>query len=93
MGVNAGVMIWKDTLIEVRDVEEGPLLNEHGVRTGWTATTDDSLSSRMFYPADMFTYEPYCETCNGTGKVAVGPWGVRPPKADCPDCDGKWRRG
>lgn len=37
--------------------------------------------------------EEWCETCLGSGQVAVGPWGVRPPKVKCPDCDGVWRRG
>lgn len=35
----------------------------------------------------------HCETCNGSGSVAVGPWGSRPQKEKCPDCDGKWTRG
>ena len=29
-----------------------------------------------------------CETCRGSGRVAVGPWGSRPPKVTCEDCDG-----
>lgn len=29
-----------------------------------------------------------CPTCNGSGMVAVGPWGSRPPRKRCPDCRG-----
>lgn len=29
-----------------------------------------------------------CPNCYGTGSVAIGPWGVRPPKGPCPDCEG-----
>lgn len=29
-----------------------------------------------------------CETCRGSGRVAVGPWGSRPPKVTCEDCSG-----
>lgn len=33
-----------------------------------------------------------CEICRGTGSVAYGPWGVRPPKKECPECGGSgWR--
>jgi hypothetical protein len=52
-----GTMIWKDKRIPVVDVEVDPRLDENGVRGGWVATTDDAISSRMFYPADMFTFE------------------------------------
>lgn len=34
-----------------------------------------------------------CETCMGTGRVAIGPWGSRPAKGPCPDCDGVYRLG
>ena len=54
----SGHMIWKDKRIPVRDVVAGPRLDMEGVRDGWDATTDDAIASRMFYPADMFTYEP-----------------------------------
>lgn len=30
-----------------------------------------------------------CRLCNGSGQVAVGPWGARPPKATCPECEGR----
>lgn len=30
-----------------------------------------------------------CPTCLGSGSVAVGPWGKRPPKATCRLCQGK----
>lgn len=53
-----GHMIWKDTRIAVREVIERPRLDPEGVRDGWDATTDDAIASRMFYPADMFTFEP-----------------------------------
>lgn len=53
-----GTMIWKDKRIPVKDVTEGPRMDHEGVRDGWDATTDDYLQSRMFYPADMFTFEP-----------------------------------
>ena len=56
--MSAGHMIWKDKLIPVREVIERPRLDEGGVRDGWDATTDDALAARMFYPADMFTFEP-----------------------------------
>lgn len=52
-----GHMIWKDKRIPVRDVIERPRLDEHGVRDGWDATTDDVYEARMFYPADMFRFE------------------------------------
>lgn len=29
-----------------------------------------------------------CPHCNGSGAVATGPWGVRPPKITCPQCGG-----
>jgi hypothetical protein len=29
-----------------------------------------------------------CETCCGSGMVAYGPWGSRPPRKTCPDCNG-----
>ena len=29
-----------------------------------------------------------CEACRGSGRVAVGPWGSRPPKVTCEDCSG-----
>jgi DnaJ-class molecular chaperone len=29
-----------------------------------------------------------CETCNGSGLVAYGPWGSRPPRKSCPECLG-----
>lgn len=29
-----------------------------------------------------------CEMCRGTGAVAYGPWGARPPKKTCPECGG-----
>lgn len=33
-----------------------------------------------------------CPNCYGTGTVAVGPWGARPPKGKCPECDGTGKR-
>lgn len=33
-----------------------------------------------------------CETCRGSGMVAVGKWGSRPPRVPCPDCDGTGER-
>lgn len=54
----SGYMRWKDKRIAVRDVNAGPRLDGKGVRDGWFATTDDAIASRMFYPADMFTFEP-----------------------------------
>lgn len=29
-----------------------------------------------------------CPLCLGSGAIAVGPWGVRPPKKTCPACNG-----
>lgn len=29
-----------------------------------------------------------CQTCNGSGRVAVGPWGSRPRRVPCGDCGG-----
>ena len=29
--------------------------------------------------------------CLGSGRVAVGPWGVNPPKKTCPECSGRKR--
>lgn len=35
-----------------------------------------------------------CEACRGSGMVAVGPWGARPPKMTCPTCGGSgWAPG
>jgi DnaJ-class molecular chaperone len=31
---------------------------------------------------------PVCEDCRGGGRVAYGPWGVRPPKKTCERCGG-----
>lgn len=56
--MSAGHMIWKDKRIPVREVIERPRLDENGVRDGWDATTNDVFEARMFYPADMFTFEP-----------------------------------
>lgn len=56
--MTTGHMVYKDKRIAVRDVKEGPRLDADGVRDGWDATTDDFLAARMFYPADMFTFEP-----------------------------------
>lgn len=53
-----GAMNWKDKSIPVVDVVARPRIDESGVRDGWLATTDDGLASRMFYPADMFTFVP-----------------------------------
>lgn len=53
-----GHMVWKDKRIAVRDVAAVPRLDAEGVRDGWNATTDDVIASRMFFPADMFTFEP-----------------------------------
>jgi hypothetical protein len=50
-------MIFNGKRIAVKDVREGPRLDAEGVRDGWDATTDDFLEARMFYPADMFTFE------------------------------------
>lgn len=55
--MSAGHMVWKDKRIPVRDVTWSPRVDEDGVRDGWAAVTDDVLAARMFYPADMFTYE------------------------------------
>lgn len=52
-----GTMIWKDKRIPVKDVTDGPRMDAEGVRDGWDAT-DLTFGSRMFYPADMFTFEP-----------------------------------
>lgn len=56
--MSTGHMIWKDTRVRVRGVVEESRIDETGVRDGWMATTDDFLNARMFYPADMFTFEP-----------------------------------
>lgn len=53
-----GLMTWKDKSIPVVDVVSEPRLDDVGVRDGWFATTDDVIASRMFYPADMFTFTP-----------------------------------
>jgi hypothetical protein len=50
-------MVWKDKRIPVVDVRSGPRMDAEGVRDGWDATTDDAFAARMFYPADMFTFE------------------------------------
>lgn len=34
---------------------------------------------------------PVCPTCGGSGRIAVGPWGARPPKKECPQCAGVGR--
>lgn len=30
-----------------------------------------------------------CPTCNGSGRIAVGPWGRNPATTICPECGGK----
>lgn len=52
-----GHMVWKEKRIPVVNVIPGPRLDAVGVRDGWDATTDDAIAARMFYPADMFTFE------------------------------------
>lgn len=32
-----------------------------------------------------------CAMCLGSGRVAIGPWGVSPPKKTCPECSGRKR--
>ncbi|HWU30212.1 MAG TPA: hypothetical protein VN041_14105 [Microbacterium sp.] len=57
--MSKGHMVWKDKRIPVREVVERPRTDEHGVRDGWNATAGEGpIESRMFYPADMFTFEP-----------------------------------
>lgn len=29
-----------------------------------------------------------CPLCRGSGRIADGPWGSRPPKKTCPACNG-----
>lgn len=53
-----GHMIWKDKRIPVRDVVTETWLDAEGARDGWNATGDDVIASQMFFPADMFTFEP-----------------------------------
>lgn len=56
--VSAGSMTWvRGKSIPVRDVVQEPRVDENGVRDGWMATTDDAIASRMFYPADIFSFE------------------------------------
>lgn len=54
----SGTMTYKDKSIAVRDVSQQPRIDAEGVRDGWYATTDDILAARMFYPTDMFTFDP-----------------------------------
>lgn len=51
-------MLWKEKRIRVLDVVEEPRVDSNGVRDGWMATIDDGLTPRMFFPRDMFTFEP-----------------------------------
>jgi hypothetical protein len=74
-------MIWKDKRIAVVDVKEGPRLDAEGVRDGWDATTDDALAARMFYPADMFAYEP----CDSAAEHP-GTWIEAHDCASCVEC-------
>lgn len=37
--------------------------------------------------------EQVCETCNGSGQVAVGKWGARPPRVKCSVCGGTGKTG
>lgn len=30
-----------------------------------------------------------CRLCQGSGRIASGVWGVRPPKVTCPECQGE----
>lgn len=41
----------------------------------------------MAQPINEPEAEP-CERCCGSGMVAVGPWGSRPPRETCPECHG-----
>lgn len=56
--MTSGYMVWHGKRIPVCGVVSNPRMDEKGVRDGWDATTDDAFGARMFYPADMFTFDP-----------------------------------
>lgn len=39
-------------------------------------------------PAAAVEQTETCRLCNGSGRIAVGPWGARPEKTECPECHG-----
>lgn len=55
MSTTIGQMRYRngDTVIRVKDV-----FHREFLLRGWDATTDDAIESRLFYPSDMFTFEP-----------------------------------
>jgi len=56
-----GTMIYHDKRVPVVNVAEDHHLSESGVRDGWYADDASIPGSRMFYPADMFVFEPVSE--------------------------------
>ncbi len=56
--MSEGTMVYKDKRIRVVNVTADKHLSEHGVRDGWYADDATIPGSRMFYPSDMFDFEP-----------------------------------
>lgn len=61
----------------------------HGYQAGHAASLAATIAFARKVKRRPEIDEPgCCETCRGSGRVAVGPWGSRPPKVTCEDCDG-----
>ena len=61
-----GTMIFNGKRTPVVNVKVSKHLSEHGVRDGWDADDAEIPGAHMFYPADMFTFEP-SSADSGTG--------------------------
>lgn len=70
----------------VKEPYEGRILGITEIRSHYT-TRPVYGKSQSFEPVEMPTVE--CPTCLGSGAIAVGPWGKRPPKIQCGLCQGK----
>ena len=62
-----GVMTYRDKSLTVVNVVADKRLSDKGVRDGWYADDPTVPGSRMFYPADMFTFDAV-QTPQGSGE-------------------------
>jgi len=56
--------------------------------------SEDEMLARLeaagfrFLPPAALPADAVCEVCSGSGSVAVGVWGSRPPRETCSGCKG-----